>query len=77
MRRYYFTRCALQSLSKAEQQTMGVCHIKHLILTGWYHYEEVEGDLRHIEFECEENPCKCAGILKPWEDRWSKMPKRL
>ena len=23
MRRYYFTRCALQSLSKAEQQTWG------------------------------------------------------
>jgi hypothetical protein len=38
---------------------------------------EHEGEMRHIDLECDDDPCFCAGILKPWRDSWSKMPKRF
>jgi hypothetical protein len=71
MARHYFTDCDLRKLSGVEFAQLFVCRALGKAPLWEYHDE-----LCHVDLECDEVPCCCALALKPWEDGWSKMPKR-
>jgi len=72
MQRYYFTGCDLRELSETERIRLITCR-----LLGKSPLWEYDGELRHIDLECNEIPCACALALKRWAYGWSKMPKRF
>ena len=63
MKRYYFTGCDLRKLSKTKRVCLQLCKAKRQML-GQHDLCAIEGDLCHIEFECDEDPCRCAGFLE-------------
>ncbi len=40
----------------------------------WQEWEDCPRVL-HIEFECQEEPCRCDEVLRRWRMNLSKMPK--
>jgi hypothetical protein len=70
----YFIGCDFGELTDEEFRQVWVCH--WMGRAPFFLKSDCDG-LFDITLKCDEVLCRCADILKPWRDRWSKMPKRF